>query len=100
MTPRTLPASGCRPSSASCSALLGLTGHEPRDADVWPVPAGCARLVLKLVPWIPPSPPDRDARLPALTYVPLAFDFVSTLGFPGEGPLFFTAFFFLGLWHA
>ena len=29
-----------------------------------------------------------------------AFDFDSTLGFPGEGPLFFTAFFFLGPWHA
>ena len=50
--------------------------------------SGWVRLVLKTIAWTPPSPLDRYAGVSALTYVPPAFDFDSTLGFPGEGPWF------------
>ncbi|CAE7692700.1 unnamed protein product, partial [Symbiodinium necroappetens] len=40
--------------------------------------ANWARLCLLVVPWIFPSPDDRDARLPSLTYVPPPFDFAIT----------------------
>ena len=51
--------------------------------------SGWVRLVLKTIAWTPPSPLDRYAGVSALTYVPPAFDFDSTLGFPGEGCWFF-----------
>ncbi|CAE6951851.1 unnamed protein product [Symbiodinium sp. CCMP2456] len=44
------------------------------------------RLVLRSSPWFSPSSQDRFAGMPSLTYVPPAFDFDSSLGFPGEGP--------------
>ena len=47
-----------------------------------------ARLFLRLTSWTPPGDQDRFANMPLLTYVPPAFDFDSTLGFPGEGHFF------------
>ena len=44
------------------------------------------RLVLKSLIWASPARSDPFGCLPSLTYVPPAFDFDSSLGFPGEGP--------------
>ena len=81
------------PSLAECRGLSALAAlpRLRRWASNW------ARLVLRSIPWSPPSSLDRFARMPFLTYVPPSFDFDSTLGYPGEGPRLLGVVYFWGL---
>ena len=67
--------------SQSSSSPLAALPRLRRWASNW------VRLVLKSLLWASPARSDPFVCLPSLTYVPPAFDFDSSLGFPGEGPV-------------